>query len=175
MLIHIANYFEADRRSATAGEDMDLGVVTVASPDGTGQRELNKLTTQAEVKAGKVGIAFKVSADPQQVTASTVNADSNLDFGTRVVSIKEGDQIVEVRQGAMVEYDISLLDDSLNPDEAGTLPVVAQALAINPVNSKFCKADVVGAIVAPVFGIVFEVRGTRKVVVELVAPDLDIS
>lgn len=173
MLIHIANYFEADRRSAVAGEDMALGCVTVASPDGTGQRELNKLTAQNEIKPGIVGIAFKVSADPLQVSSSTVSES----LGDRSVSIKAGDQIVEVRVGAMVEYDVSLLDDSLNPGATvpGTLPDVGDALAINPTNSKFCKSDVSGALTAPVFGRVFEVRGSKKVVVELVTPDLDIS
>lgn len=169
MLIHIANYMDSDRRTATAGEDMPLGCVTVHTPDAAGlQRKLMKITSAGDIKPGRVGIAFKVSADPRQVTSSTVNADSGLDFGTRVVSIKEGDMIVEVRRGAMVEYDVSLLDATLDPARAGVLPVVGEELGIDPATALFCKNNKAGAIVAPVLGVVFELRGSKKVVVELV-------
>lgn len=166
MLIHIANYFEADRRSATAGEAMPLGCVTVASADAGGsQRKLMKVTGSGDIVDGIVGIAFKVSADAEQVTSSTVPSG----LGNRIVSIANGDQIVEVRKGAMVEYDVSLLDATLDPARSGVLPVVGEALAIDTSNALFCDATKAGAVTSPVFGRVYELRGSKKVVVELLS------
>lgn len=171
MLIHIANYFDADRRSALAGEDLPLGAVcAVSAGTGTaaGNRVLTKVTAAGDLKPGKFGVAFKVSSDPLQVTSSTVNADSHADLGSRVVAIKSGDQIVEVREGAIVEYHPSLLDDSLNPAAAspGTLPAIGDALGIKA--GKWCAAGASGAITSPVVGRVYDVVG-GKVRVELVS------
>lgn len=166
MLIHIANYFDADRRSALAGEDLPLGAVCKVAGNASGDRVLTKVAAAGDLVPGKFGIAFKVSSDPLQVTSSTANADARADLGNRVVAIKSGDQIVEVREGAIVEYAPSLLDDSLNPAEGGTLPDVGEALGV--VNGLWCDATAVGAIVAPVVGRVYDVVG-GKVRIELVS------
>jgi hypothetical protein len=166
--LHIANYFEADRRSVRAGEAMDLGSVITITDNGSGGRVAMKVTSAGQAVSGIVGVAFKVSADPLQVTASTVNADSGADLGSRIVTIASGDQIVEVRRGAVLEYTADLLDDSLNPaaDTPGTTPDVGDILHIKA--GKWCEVGASGAVIpATPIAKVYRTFGT-KVLVELV-------
>ena len=168
MLLHIANLAEADRRTVVAGEDLALGAVVIASENGTtGARKVMLITAATELKKGVAGVAWKVSADADQVTSSTANTDSSADLGSRIVTISEGDLIVQVRKGAIMHYDVSLLHSSLDPARAGTLPSPGDALAIDATTGLFCKADVVGAFTSPVFGVCYETFGTTKVRIEL--------
>lgn len=164
--LHIANYFDAPRFSIKAGEAMELGMVITASDDGKGGRVAKKVTAANQLVAGTMAVAFKVSADPQQVTASTVNADSRADLGSRIVTIASGDGIVEVRKGAILEYTADLLDDSLNPAAGGTTPSVGDSLSVK--GAKWCAAGAAGALApsAPVAK-VYRTFGT-KVLVELI-------
>lgn len=145
MKLSIANYLDADRRSAIAGEDLALGAIVKVAGNAKNERVLTAVTAQADLQAvGKYAIAFKVSSDPLQVSASTVPSE----MGTRLVSIKSGDHIVECRRGTIMSYDPSLLDASLDPARAGTLPTVGAALAV--LNGLPCGAAAVGAITSPV-------------------------
>jgi hypothetical protein len=164
--LHIANYFEADRRSVRAGEAMDLGSVITITDNGSGGRVAMKVTSAGQAVSGIVGVAFKVSADPLQVTASTVNADSGADLGSRIVTIASGDAIVEVRRGAILEYTADLLHDSLNPAEGGATPAVGTALSVK--DGKWCTAATSSAI-TPTDAVakVYRTFGT-KVLIELV-------
>jgi hypothetical protein len=164
MKLHIANYEDADRRSVLAGEDMPLGaVIKISGTNADEDRVAMKLADadSALLLPGKYAVSFKVSSDPLQVSSSTAPAF----LGDHTVSISSGDQMVEVRRGAILEYDPSLLDDSLNPDNAGTLPNVGDALGIK--GSLFCDAGVGGAITSPVIARVYDVVG-GKVRIELV-------
>lgn len=169
-ILHIANLFEAPRDSATAKVALAIGSVVKVVPDASGaQKSLDKLTLAAEVVKGLWGIAWKVSADPDQEASSTSNADIGWDAaGDHVVKIAAGDQIVHVGVGARIDYPCSLLDASLDPARAGAQPAVGAKLGINPTNSLFCDAAVAGAIVDPVTAVVIERRGLDHVVVELV-------
>jgi hypothetical protein len=82
-----------------------------------------------------------------------------------LVTIASGDQVVEVRSGAIIEYSADLLDDSLNPAAGGATPTVGDALSMK--GSKWCSAGAGGALTptSPVAR-VFKVFGTR-VLVEL--------
>lgn len=165
MKLHIANYFDADRRSAKAGEDIGIGDVIKIEDDGVGGRRAMKATVIADLVPGTCGVAFKVSADPLQVTASTVNADSRADLGSRIVTILSGDQMVEVRRGAILEYSADLLDASLDPARGGTTPSVGAQLNVKA--SKWCAVGTSGQVIpaAPIAK-VFRTFGT-KVLVEL--------
>lgn len=163
MPINIANYFDADRRSAKAGETITMGMVVKVSDWGNGERKLLALTDSdsALLVNGKYGVAYKVSADPQQVASST--APSSL--GSRLVTISSGDAVVEVRRGAIIEYSADLLHSSLDPARGGTTPTVGQDLAIK--SSQFCTTATGSAITSPIVARVFRVFGT-KVLVELI-------
>lgn len=128
MLIHVANFFEADRRSAVAAGVIPLGSVCVATQGTTAaSRSVTPVTTDADIaKTGAVSIVIKVSSDPLQVDSSTVPTE----LGNRLVAIKAGDAVVECRAGSIVAYDPSLLDASLDPARAGTLPVVGVLLGV---------------------------------------------
>lgn len=169
-ILHIANLFEAPRDSATAKTAIAMGAVVTVEPDADGSQKQLKLATQAsDLVEGLWGIAWKVSADPDQVASSTTNADIGWDAaGDHVVKIAAGDQIVHVGVGARVDYPCSLLDASLDPARAGAQPAVGAKLAINPANSLWCGAAVVGAITDPVCGVVIERRGSDHVVIQLV-------
>lgn len=159
MLLTIANFYEADRRTAVAGEAIAMGAVIKISDDGKGARKANTVqdADAALLVAGKYGVALKVSNDPLQVSSSTVPSE----MGSRIVAINSGDFIVEVRKGAILEYDVSLLDASITAANV----VVGEALAVK--SGKFCKSNVAGAITSPVIGRVFNVHN-GKVRVELV-------
>jgi len=162
--VNITNFQDADRRSATAGETMSLGMVTYAKADANGHRFLMKLGNGDSAKAvvGNIGVVFKVSTDPYQVETTTVNTTL---LGDRRVAIASGDAVVEVRRGAILEYDPTELDNTLNPATAGTLPKAGDVLAV--VGSKFCNPSAGSAIVSPVIGRCFDLRG-GKVLIELV-------
>lgn len=164
MLLHIANFYEASRRTAIAGGDIALGAVIKLAPGVGGERTALQVADgdSALLVSGNYGVAVKVSNDALQVSTSEgVPAD----WGTRVVAIKSGDAFVEVAKGAVLEYDPSLLHASLDPARAGALPSVGQALAIK--DGKFCAAATGGAIASPVIARVFGLVGS-KVRVELV-------
>lgn len=145
MKLHIANYLEADRRTAIAGEALALGAIVKISGNAKNQRVARAVTAQADLqKPGAYGIAFKVSSDPLQVTSSTVPSE----MGNRIVSIASGDFIVECRKGTIMEYDPSLLDASLDPARGGTLPTPGQDLGVKGALPSTTGAA--GAIATPV-------------------------
>ena len=156
MLLHIANYLDATRWTIEAGEAIPIGaVIRVANNAGVRTAYLVDDADAALLVPGNYGVAFKVLADPLGVASSTAPAS----FGDRTVSIAEGDSIVQVDRGGILEYDVSLLHDSLNPNEGGTLPVAGAALGIK--DGLFCTAATVDAIVSPVVGRVFDILGSR--------------
>lgn len=162
MPINVANFFEADRRSATAGETITLGMLVKVSDNGDGTRKLMKLldADSASVVLGAYGIAYKVSVDPAQVNTTTALART----GDRTITIVSGDAVVEVRRGAIVEYSADLLHSSLDPARGGTTPVAGAKLEIK--GSQWCTTGTGGAITT-LAGRCFQARGT-KVLVELV-------
>ena len=164
MLLHIANYAAAHRLTATAGSDIPLGAVIVASDVG-GERRVNGVTNAqgALLVPGNYGVALKVSKLQLQVTS--VTGATPEDFGTRLTSIKSGNAIVEVKPGAIMEYDTSLVHSSLDPKRGGALPLAGAALAVH--NGLFCTPATAGAITSPVVGRVNEVIG-GKIRVEIV-------
>lgn len=165
MKLHIANFYDAPRHTAFAGEDIDLGAVIKISASAAGERMAMQVTDSdsAELVAGKYGVAVKVSVDQLQVSETLYGVPA--EWGSRVVEIKSGDAIVQVGKGAIIEYDPSLLHDSLNPAEGGTLPAIGAALGVK--GGKFSTAATSGAIASPVVGRVFDVLG-GKVRIELV-------
>lgn len=168
MLLHIANFADADRRTAVAGEVLALGVVTIASENvATGARKLMRVTAAAQMKVGVTGVALKVSADADAATASTVNTDTAANTGSRIVTIAAGDLIIECRRGSIMHFDVSLLDASLDPARAGVLPNPGEALGVHPTNGLFCSLGTAGAFLVPVFGVCHETFGTTKVRIEL--------
>lgn len=164
MLLHIANYADASRRTAIAGEAIALGAVIKLNANAAGERQALTVADgdAALLVSGNYGVALKVSNQMLQVSASD---DVPTEFGTRLVEIKSGDAIVEVAKGAVLEYDPSLLHSSLDPARAGALPSVGQALGIK--GGLFCTAGTGGAITSPVIGRVFGLVG-NKVRIELV-------
>jgi hypothetical protein len=140
-MVNIANLATADRRTATAGEAMSMGMVVKVSDDGAGGRKLMKLADadSAEVASGKFAVVYKVTADALRVDSSTVPND----WGSRLVTIASGDLVVEVRKGAIIEYTLDELDVSLT---SGGAPNCAAGEALQIKGSKFCKAGTSGAI-----------------------------
>lgn len=163
MPMNIANYYEAPRYSAKAGETITLGMVVKISDWGDGEQKLLKLANgdSALLVAGKYGVAFKVSSDPYQVDQSTVPSF----MGDRHVTISSGDNIINIGRGAIIEYTADLLDASLDPSRSGTTPVVGQDLGI--VGSQWCNTSAGSAITSPIVARVFKVFGTN-VLVQLV-------
>ena len=163
--LHIANYYEADRRSARAGEAMGLGNVIKIVDDGVGGRKALKVALVGDITPGAFGVVYKVSADPLQVSSSTASTDAGKTLQDHIVSIASGDQVVEVRRGAILEYSADLLDASLDPAEGGTTPSVGQVLGVK--NAKWCNTGAASALVptTPVAK-VYRKFGTR-VLVEL--------
>lgn len=145
MLIGVANYFDADRRSALAGEDLPLGAVCAVTTNAAGDRVMTKVAAGGDLKVGAYALALKVSADPLQVDVSSVPVEL---LGSRIVAISSGDAIVECRRGTIMSYDPSLLDASLDPARGGTLPSGTDALAIK--NGLPCSVGASGAITTPV-------------------------
>jgi hypothetical protein len=164
MLLHIANFYDAPRRTAIAGEAIPLGAV-IKLDNAAGERTALVVddADAAILLPGTYGVAMKVSNQALQVSSSDgVPAD----FGTRLTAIATGDAIMEIGRGAIIEYDPSLLHASLDAARSGVAPVAGDALGVK--DGLFCKADVVSAIISPVIGRVFEVLGNGKVRVELV-------
>lgn len=162
MLIHVANYFEAERRSAVASGVLPLGGVTVATQGtSSAERSLALVASDADLaKTGQVGIVIKVSSDPLQVDSSTVPTE----LGSRLVAIKAGDRVVECRPGSIVAYDPSLLDASLDPARAGALPTVGQSLGVKA--GLPCTLGASGALIAAPVLKVYDIVG-GKVRIEL--------
>jgi hypothetical protein len=146
MPIHVANFFDADRRSATAGEDMTMGMLVKVEDAGDGTRRLMKLADgdTAEVVSGKWGVVYKVSTDSNQVDVTEFTTTQLERLGDRRVTVSSGDAVIEVRKGAIVGYTADLLHDSLNPAEGGTLPEAGDKLEIK--GSQWCEASTGGAI-----------------------------
>lgn len=161
MAVTIANWFEADRRSAKAGETMALGNLVKVSGDANGERFLMKLgdSDDAYVTSGDYAIVYKVSADAAQVETTTAPSAT----GSRLVTIASGDQVVECRKGTIVEYSADKLHDSLNPSNGGTTPVVGAFLGIK---DSLPAADASGGIDSVKILKVYMVHGT-SVLVEL--------
>jgi hypothetical protein len=155
-MLHIANFLDAKRWTVKAGEDIALGAVIRIANEG-GQRVAFQVTDAdaALLVAGNYGVAYKVNADPLAVTSSTAPAS----FGDRVNPPVSGDLIVQVDRDGILEYDVSLLHDSLNPNEGGALPEAGETLAIK--DGLFCDAGVGSAITSPVVGRVFDIIGSR--------------
>lgn len=153
MPFNIATFWEADRRTARAGESMQQGAVVKVSDWGDGQRKLMKITTGDTPLAGAYGVAYKVSADTYQVESTTAPTAT----GVRTVSIVSGDYVVEVRPKAILEYSTDLLHSSLaSPQPVGT------ALAV--LAGQWCTTATGSAVTAPVMGKVFRYFGTRLLV-----------
>jgi hypothetical protein len=163
MAFTIANYYDADRRSARATEDIAAQGMVVKVSNSGGERMLTKLADAdaALLVPGNYGVVYKVSTDALQVVESAASANATV-TGDRIVKIRSGDDVVEVRRGAICEYSADLLHASLDPARAGTTPVAGEALAIK--GSQWCDAAEVGAIISPVVGRVFQVRGTSVLV-----------
>lgn len=162
MKLHIANFYDATRHTAVAGEAIDLGAVIKIVNDG-GTRKAMTLADadSALLVAGNYGVAYKVNVDPNAVSESTAAAAT----GDRTSPIVSGDLIVQVDRGAILEYDVTLLHDSLNPAEGGALPAAGAALGIK--GGLFCTAGTASAITNPVVGRVFDIIGS-KVRIQLV-------
>lgn len=165
MRLQIANFFDAPRRTAVAGESIPVGAVIKISAATDGSRKAMTLTDSdsAQLVYGKYGVAVKVSALQYQVTQTLFGVPA--DWGNRIVTISSGDYIVEVGRGAILDYEVALLHDSLNPANGGTLPAAGDALAVK--GGLFCAASTNGAITSPVVARVFDVLGGR-VRIELV-------
>lgn len=163
MPTNIANFFESDRLSAVAGEDMTFGMIVKVQDNGAGSRRLMKLgdADSAQLVAGKYALVYKVDERAELVDSSTALART----GDRVEKILSGDAVVECRRGVVMEYSADMLHASLDPARAGTTPAAGDALEIK--GSQWCKVGTSGAITTPVAGRVLKVHGT-KVLVELV-------
>lgn len=160
-MVNIANLAVADRRTASAGEAMSMGMVVKVSDDGAGGRKLMKLldADSAEVASGKFAVVYKVNTDAFRVDSSTVPTE----WGSRLITIASGDLVVEVRKGAIIEYTLDELDASLTSAGAPNC-VAGEALEIK--GSKWCKAGTGGAVTA-LAGRCYDILG-NNVRVELV-------
>lgn len=164
MPIHIANFYEADRRTAVAGENMTQGMVVKIDQSASGERRLYKLlnTDSAELVAANYAVVAKFSVDPDQVESTTAPSPTR---DRTTVNVLSGDMVVEVRRGSIIEFSADLLHSSLDPARSGATPAATDTLAIK--DSLFCKTDVASAITSPVVARVYKVYGTA-VLVELV-------
>jgi hypothetical protein len=158
-MANIANFYDADRRSAKAGETLVNWQLVKVSDYGDGQRKLMSLldADAAQVTAGKFAVVAKFTAEPNLVQSSTVPAR----LGSRMVAIAAGDDVVEVKKGAIIEYAMSELDASLDTARAGTAPAVEDVLHAK--SGLFCKVGTVGAL-AQTVGTVYKVFGTKVLI-----------
>lgn len=162
MKLHIANFYDAQRHTAVAGEAIALGaVIKIVNQNGARKALTVADADAALLVAGNYGVAFKVPTEPLSVTTTTAPAA----WGNRTLTIASGDYIVQVDRGAILEYDVALLHDSLNPNNGGALPAAGAALGVK--GGKFCTAATSGAITSPVVGRVFDIIGS-KVRIQLV-------
>jgi len=153
----IANFWEADRRTARAGESMQQGAVVKVLDWGDGQHKLLKLTTGDTVAAGQYGVAYKVGTEPNQVESSTANTTL---LGSRQITIVSGDYVVEIRPRAILEYSMDLVHSSM-----ATFQNVGTALGV--LAGQWCTTGTGSAVTAPVMGRVYRYFGTSRVLVEL--------
>lgn len=151
----IANFYEADRRTARAGESMSQGAVVKISDWGDGQRKLLKLTTGDTPAVGAYGVAYKVGTDQYQVDSSTAASTT----GSRIVTIVSSDYVVEVRPRAFLEYSVDLLHASL-----AVPSVVPAGTALGVLAGQWCTSGTGSAVTAPVIGRVFRWFGNRLMV-----------
>lgn len=139
-MMHIENFFECDRLSAVAGEAMSTGMIVKVSDTGAGERKLMKLLDADTPAVGNYAIVTKELVDPYEVAVTTAPSDT----GIRTVSISTGDAVLELRRGTKVRMSLDLLDASLDPARAGTLPAVGDQLKVK--GSLLCGSAVVGAV-----------------------------
>lgn len=158
MKLHIANFEDADRRTATALEAMVEGNVVYASGVPGGKRCLNKVTVTGNLKVGAWGVVAKFSDQALAVSDSTASVT---DFGSRLITIVSGDLVVEVRRGAILEYSTDLLHPSI------TALNVSPGEELGILNAQWCKAATGSAIVSPVAGKIYGVRN-GQIQIELV-------
>lgn len=156
MAFHVANFYDAPRFSARAGEAMDHGMVVKVSDWGNGERKLMKLANSdaAALSGDQYAVVTKFSTEPNQVMSST--APSRL--GSRITTISSGDHVVELRKGAIMEYSL----DALHSSVTSTPPVVGDGLTVK--DSLFCIAGTSGQASAQVVGKVFRIFGTRYLI-----------
>lgn len=154
--LHVANFYDAPRWTVKAGASLAEGqVIRIVNQNGVRTALPVADGDAALLVAGNYGVAFKVNADPLGVATSTAPAA----FGDRTLQLNSGDFIVQLDRDAIVEYDVSLLHDSLNPNEGGALPVAGAALAVK--DGLFCAVGTGGAIASPVVGRVFDILGSK--------------
>lgn len=154
--LHIANFFDAPRWTVRAGAALAEGqVIRIVNQNGERTALPVADGDAALLVAGNYGVAFKVNVDPLGVTESTAPAA----FGDRTVSLDSGDYVGMVDRTGIVEYDVSLLHDSLNPNNGGALPVAGAALGVK--DGLFCTVGTGSAITSPVIGRVFDVLGSK--------------
>lgn len=164
MKLHVANFFDAPRLTGVAGDAIAEGaVILLFGTNAAGERVFKEVgnAQAAALVDGNYGVALKVSKEPNAVATSAAPAS----FGDRTLSIVSGDLITQVKPGAILEYDASLLHASLDPARAGTLPVAGAALGV--VGGKFCTVATGSAITSPVIGRCLDIIGS-KVRIELV-------
>lgn len=164
MAVNIANYFEADRISAAAGEAMSVGMV-VSLENVAGQRKLMKVDAAGDLVPGKYGVVMKFSVDPRAVDSSTTPAE----WGTRLTSIANLDDVVLVGAGAYIQFDAADLDASLDAGRGGAYPAVGDRLGVKA--AKFSTMGAASAIITPTVARVYEVAGTL-ITVKITSPEL---
>jgi hypothetical protein len=154
MSFHIANFLEAPRYSARAGEAMPLGSVCKVLDWGNGEQKLLKLGTgdAAYLSGSNYAVVTKFSTDPNQVASSNVPAS----YGSRVVAIASGDHVVACYPGSIMEYTSDLLDASLSAPHVGD--------DITVKDGKFCLAGTAGQASAQIVATVFRVFGTKTLI-----------
>ncbi len=157
MLVSIANLFEADRISAVAGEALTNGMA-VSLENTAGTRRVMKVDALADLKPGKCGIVWKVSVDPAAVDSSTTPTS----WGSRILSIDNGDDVVLVQEGAYVTYDVAVMDASLDSARGGAAPAVGDRLGLKA--GLFSTMGAASALITSTIGRVFEVSGTQVTV-----------
>lgn len=152
----IANFYDAPRTSARAGETLTHGMVVKVLDWGNGERKLMKAGTgdAAYMSGGKYAVVTKYSTDPNQVNSST--APSRL--GSRITTISSGDHVVEIGSGAIMEYSKDLLDASL---QSGAVNV-GDDLTVK--DGLFCDSGTSGQVSGTVVGQVFRVFGERVLI-----------
>lgn len=159
MLIHIANWEDADRRSATADETLAQGnVCYVSGTAGGGVRKLRKVTQASELVDGNVAIVVKVSDNALAVTSST---GVPTDVGSNLVTIVSGDAVIAARKGSILEYDVSLLHASITASNVSP----GEKLAL--LSGQWCKVGTGSSVSSPLAGVVYDTLN-GKVRVELV-------
>lgn len=156
MAFHIANFFDAPRFSARAGETLEPGDLVKVLDWGNGERKLMKLSSSdaASLSGDKYAVVTRFTGEPNVVSSSTIPAR----LGSRIVTISSGDHVVEVRKTAILEYSLDELDASLQ----STPPTVNQELTSK--GEKFCAVGTAGQNSGKVVGQVFRIFGTRYLI-----------